>query len=140
MAGVAMLALVAPVFSGWTHLGPSTVLFPTSPQLVQESNDVATEAERNMMIARYYLGRGDYTSALNRLKVVVMRYPTSRHVEEALSRLTTTYLALGIASEAQTTAAVLVRKFPNGHWSAEARDALHAVGLETAEYNHAQVR
>jgi len=67
MAGVAMLALVAPILSGWTHPGPGTVLFPNSAQLVQESNDVAAEAERNMMIARYYLGRGDYTGALNRL-------------------------------------------------------------------------
>jgi len=63
----------------------------------------------------------------------VTRFQTSRHVEEALARLVQIYLALDIPAEAQTVAAVLVRKFPNGRWSAEARDALKAAGLEPAE-------
>ena len=61
------------------------------------------------------------------------QFPTSRHVEEALAHLTESYLALGIASEARTAVAVLGRKFPNGHWSAQARAALQSAGLEPAE-------
>ena len=38
----------------------------------------------------------DYTGAINRFKIVVTRYQTTRHVEEALLRLTEAYLSLGI--------------------------------------------
>ena len=62
-----------------------------------------------------------------------MHFQTSRHVEEALARLTETYLALGIILEAQTAAAVLGRKFPNSHWTTTAHDALRSKGLEPAE-------
>jgi len=45
-------------------------------------------------------------------KEVVTKYQTTRHVEEALLRLTEVYLALGVVSEAQTSAAVLGHNFP----------------------------
>ena len=38
--------------------------------------------------------------------------PTTRHVEEALARLTEAYMAIGIVGEAQTAAAVLGHNFP----------------------------
>jgi outer membrane protein assembly factor BamD len=62
-----------------------------------------------------------------------MQFHLSRHVEEALARLVETCLALGIASEAQTAAALLHRKFPNGHWSAYANSLLRSAGLEPIE-------
>ena len=40
--------------------------------------------------------RRTYTGAINRFKVVVTQYQTTRHVEEALERLTEAYMALGI--------------------------------------------
>ena len=61
------------------------------------------------------------------------QFQASRHVEEALALLTEAYLALGDVAEAQTATAVLSRKFPHGHWCAEAHDALRAAGLEPAE-------
>ena len=42
------------------------------------------------------MNKQDYTGAINRFKVVVTRYQTTRHVEEALLRLTEAYMALGI--------------------------------------------
>jgi outer membrane protein assembly factor BamD len=54
-------------------------------------------------------------------------------VEEALAHLAEAYMGLGIASEAMTAVAVLGRKYPNGHWSAEAHEALASAGLEAAE-------
>ena len=65
-----------------------------------------------MEIGRYYLNRKDYTGAINRFKVVVTKYQTTRQVEEALERLTEAYMALGIVGEAQTAAAVLGPQFP----------------------------
>jgi outer membrane protein assembly factor BamD len=86
-----------------------------------------------MDVVRYYIGKRNYTAALNRLKGVVIEFPTSSYVEESLARLTESYLALGIASEAATAAAVLNRKFPNGHWVVDAHNALTSAGLEAIE-------
>jgi outer membrane protein assembly factor BamD len=73
-------------------------------------------AGKEMEIGRYYLDRKDYTGAINRFKVVVTKYQTTRHVEEALMRLTEAYMALGIVAEAQTAAAVLGHNFPDSVW------------------------
>ncbi len=65
------------------------------------------------MIGRYYMERSDFTGAINRFKTVVTQYQRTRHVEEALMRLTEAYMAIGIVSEAQTAAAVLGHNFPD---------------------------
>ena len=67
---------------------------------------------RKWRSARYYLERKDFTGAINRFKIVVTQYQTTRHVEEALMRLTEAYMALGIVGEAQTAAAVLGPQLP----------------------------
>src|SRR5262249_8450708 len=60
--------------------------------------DIARDqlAGKEMEVARYYLNKKDFTGAINRFKVVVTQYQTTRHVEEALTRLTEAYMALGI--------------------------------------------
>ena len=73
-----------------------------------------------MAIGRYYMERRDYTGAINRYKAVVTRYQTTRHVEEALARLTEAYMAIGIVAEAQTAAAVLGHNFPDSRWYKDA--------------------
>ena len=93
----------------------------------------AEDAARHMAVARYYVGRGDHAGAINRLKHVVTQSPSSEHIEEALARLTEEYLALGIAREAQTTAAALIRRFPDSPWAARALRALAAAGLAPVE-------
>ena len=102
-------------------------------QEVRAADATDAEAERNMEIGRYYIGRHDYVSALARFRTVVTRYRSSPGVAEALARLTKTYLALGVTSEAQRAAAVLAREFPNSPWSAEAANAVRAAGLEPVE-------
>lgn len=77
-------------------------------------------AGKEMMIGRYYLERRNYTGAINRFKAVVTQYQTTRHVEEALMRLTECYMALGIVGEAQTAAAVLGHNFPDSPWYKDA--------------------
>ena len=56
-------------------------------------------------------------------------YQTTRHVEEALHRLTETYLALGIVPEAQTAAAVLGHNFPDSEWYQDSYKLLNKGGL-----------
>jgi outer membrane protein assembly factor BamD len=97
--------------------------------------DVARDqlAAREVMVGRYYQERRDYTAAINRFKIVVTRYQTTRHVEEALLRLTETYLSLGIIDEARTSAAVLGHNFPNSRWYKDAYALVQQRGLQPAE-------
>jgi len=90
-------------------------------------------AGKEMLVGRYYMERRDFTGAINRFKVVVTRYQTTRHVEEALLRLTEAYMALGIISEAQTSAAVLGHNFPDSRWYKDAYALVKERGLEPSE-------
>jgi outer membrane protein assembly factor BamD len=90
-------------------------------------------AGKEMSVGRFYMGRKDFTGAINRFKIVVTQYQTTRHVEEALLRLTESYLALGIASEAQTAAAVLGHNFPDSTWYRDAYKLVREGGLEPSE-------
>jgi outer membrane protein assembly factor BamD len=90
-------------------------------------------AGKEMDIGRYYMGKRDYTAAINRFKRVVTQYQTTRHVEEALARLTECYLAIGIVGEAQTAAAVLGHNFPDSKWYQDAYNLVRSNGLEPSE-------
>jgi outer membrane protein assembly factor BamD len=90
-------------------------------------------AGKEMEIGRWHLQRREFTGAINRFKVVVTRYQTTRHVEEALMRLTEAYMALGIVDEAQTSAAVLGHNFPDSHWYKDAYALMQSRGLEPSE-------
>src|SRR5271170_7932777 len=90
-------------------------------------------AGREMTVGRYNLEKRNYTGAINRFKTVVTQYQTTRHVEEALARLTEAYMAIGIVSEAQTAAAVLGHNFPDSPWYQDAYKLVKSGGLEPSE-------
>ena len=90
-------------------------------------------AGKEMMIGRWYMQRKDFTGAINRFKVVVTQYQTTRHVEEALMRLTEAYMSLGIVQEAQTAAAVLGHNFPDSIWYKDAYNLVKLGGREPVE-------
>jgi outer membrane protein assembly factor BamD len=90
-------------------------------------------AGKEMDIGRYYMKKRDYTAAINRFKTVVTQYQTTRHVEEALERLTEAYMAIGIVSEAQTAAAVLGHNFPDSRWYKDAYNIVKSGGVEPSE-------
>mgnify|MGYP000887855571 CR=1 FL=1 len=90
-------------------------------------------AGKEMSVGRYYMERRDYTAGINRFKTVVTRYQTTRHVEEALYRLTEAYMSLGIVGEAQTAAAILGHNFPDSRWYKDAYNLVKSGGLEPVE-------
>jgi outer membrane protein assembly factor BamD len=90
-------------------------------------------AGREMAVGRYYMQQHDYTAAINRFKTVVTQYQTTRHVEEALARLTEAYMAIGIVGEAQTAAAVLGHNFPDSRWYKDAYNLVKSGGVEPSE-------
>jgi outer membrane protein assembly factor BamD len=90
-------------------------------------------AGKEMMIGRFYLEKRNFIGAINRFKAVVTQYQTTRHVEEALMRLTECYMALGIVPEAQTAAAVLGHNFPSSPWYQDAYKLVQTGGAEPRE-------
>lgn len=90
-------------------------------------------AGKEMQVGLWYMNRRDFTGAINRFKVVVTQYQTTRHVEEALERLTEAYMSLGIVPEAQTAAAVLGHNFPDSPWYKDAYNLVKKGGFEPSE-------
>jgi len=90
-------------------------------------------AGKEMNVGRFYLEKRNYTGAVNRFRDVIIKYQTTRHVEEALMRLTEAYMALGITNEAQTAAAVLGHNFPDSPWYKDSYALLQSGGLEPRE-------
>jgi outer membrane protein assembly factor BamD len=90
-------------------------------------------AGKEMQVGRYYLERRDYLAAIKRFRSVVENYSNTNQIEEALARLTEAYYAMGIASEAQTAAAVLGRNYPDSKWYKDSYALLQSGGLSPSE-------
>jgi len=111
--------------------------YPTSEYAVSAKQKLEAArdqlAGREMNVGRQNLQKRNFTGAINRFKTVVTQYQTTRHVEEALARLTEAYLAIGIISEAQTAAAVLGHNFPDSPWYKDAYNLVKSGGYEPSE-------
>ncbi|MEE9314743.1 MAG: outer membrane protein assembly factor BamD [Rhizobiaceae bacterium] len=90
-------------------------------------------AGKEMLVGRYYQERREFLPAINRYRAVVESFEDTRHVEEALARLTESYYALGLTSEAQTAAAVLGHNFPESKWYKDSYALLEKGGLRPLE-------
>lgn len=110
---------------------PQSEYVPDAKYKIQIARDQL--AAKEMEIGRFYLEKRNYTAAINRFREVVGKYQTTRHVEEALMRLTEAYMALGITNEAQTAAAVLGHNFPDSPWYKDAYTLLQSGGLQPRE-------
>ncbi|MES2905864.1 MAG: outer membrane protein assembly factor BamD [Pseudomonadota bacterium] len=85
-------------------------------------------AGKEMDVGRFYIKQKSYLAAVNRFRVVVEQYQNTRHVEEALYRLTECYLVLGVVNEAQAAASVLGHNFPQSQWYKDAYALLQSNG------------
>ncbi len=90
-------------------------------------------AGKEMLVGRYYQERREFLAAINRYRKVVERYPNTRHVEEALARLTESYFSLGLVEEAQNSAAVLGHNFPDSSWYNDSYKLLQTGGFKPQE-------
>lgn len=90
-------------------------------------------AGKEMHIGRWYLQRDQYVAAINRFRTFVTRYQTTTHTAEALHRLSEAYMALGVAHEAQTAAAVLGYNYPGSEWYEYSYALLANDGLQPLE-------
>lgn len=111
--------------------------YPTSEYAQKADNRIKILedllAAQEMEVGRYYLQKRNYVASINRFKTVAKDYQTTKHVEEALMRLTECYMALGIKQEAQTAAAILGHNFPDSPWYKDAYTLLQSDGLAPRE-------
>jgi outer membrane protein assembly factor BamD len=75
---------------------------------------------KEMEIGRFYQRRSEWLASIIRFRVVIDKYQSTTHVPEALERLTESYLALGVPTEAQKAAAVLGNNYPGSKWYSRA--------------------
>ncbi len=111
--------------------------YPKSPYTLKARNRIKIAvdmlAAKEMKVARYYLEQKTYLAAINRYRIVIIKYQTTPHVEEALMRVAEAYMALGIQAEAQTATAVLGHNFPESKWYQHAYRLLKSGGLAPRE-------
>ena len=73
-------------------------------------------AAKEMYLARYYVDKKKWISAINRFRVVVDDYETTIYVEEATHRLVEIYYILGIEEEAKKYANLLGYNYQSSQW------------------------
>jgi outer membrane protein assembly factor BamD len=81
-------------------------------------------AGKEMEVGRFYQRSGNWLASVQRFRSVVDKYQTTSHTPEALMRLTESYLALGIPTEAEKSAAILGRNYPGSDWYKHAFDLI----------------
>lgn len=86
-------------------------------------------AAKEMSIGRFYLKRSLYLAAMNRFQGVILAYPQTTQVPEALHRLVECDVALGLRPQAQKVAAILQHNFPSNPWYADSYLLLKGVDL-----------
>jgi len=86
-------------------------------------------AAKEMYIGRFYLKQKEYTAAIPRFQKVASEYQTTNFIEEALYRLTESYLILGLRDEALINASILGNNYPASKWYKRAYALLNKHGL-----------
>lgn len=89
-------------------------------------------AAKEMEVGRFYLSKQEYVAAVNRFRIVVEDFQTTRHTPEALYRLVEAYMALGLTGEAQSAVAILANDFADDEWYADALVLFDQTGLDAA--------
>ncbi len=74
-------------------------------------------AAHEMMIGRYYQQHKSTLAALGRYNYVVSRFSNTKSAEEAFYRIAECCKNEGLQEEANSAAAVLKARFPNGSWT-----------------------
>ena len=110
---------------------PESVYVEDAQQKILIANDQL--AAQEMLIGRYYQERREFIAAINRFRIVVNEYETSRHVEEALARLVESYYSIGLMNEAYVTAATLGHNYADSEWYIYTYNLLLQDGLEQPE-------
>ncbi len=73
-------------------------------------------AAKELFIAKYYISIQKWVAAINRLKVIVIKYDNTIFIEEALHRLVEINYYLGLEEEAKKYANILGYNYNSSEW------------------------
>ena len=76
----------------------------------------SNKAAKFMEIGRFYLNQKKYTAALNRFKIVIEDYSTTKFAPEALHRMVEAYYYMGMEQDSIKTASILGHNYPKSKW------------------------
>ena len=77
-------------------------------------NDIL--ASKEMYIARHYIKKEKWISAINRFKIILNDYDTTVYTEEAIHRLVEVYYKIGLEEEAKKYAVLLGYNYQSSDW------------------------
>ena len=72
-----------------------------------------------MYLARFYMKKSKWISALKRLNIILEKYPETIYTVEALHRLVEIYYKLGMEEESLKYASLLGYNYNSGKWYEE---------------------
>ena len=76
----------------------------------------SNQAAKHMDIGRFYLKEDKYIAALNRFKIVIDNFSTTKFIPEALFRSVEIYYKIGMYEDSFNTAAILGHNYPESKW------------------------
>ena len=74
-------------------------------------------AGKEMSVGRYYQRNKEFVPALNRFQSVLLDYPNANQSSEALYRLASCYVALGMINQANQMLSILNYYYPQSVWT-----------------------
>jgi outer membrane protein assembly factor BamD len=83
-----------------------------------------TLAASEMVIGRFYLNQNNPIAAIGRFDVVLKNYQTTAHIQEALYRMTESYMMLGLKNEAIKYVSILENNHRESAWYKMSYDLL----------------
>jgi outer membrane protein assembly factor BamD len=84
-------------------------------------------AGREILVARYYQSRNNFTASIGRLNTVINAYLDTNHAPEAMLRLVECYVAMGLLNEAKIMDKLLAKNFPKSKWAKYSKTLLSNV-------------
>ncbi|MBT5185168.1 MAG: outer membrane protein assembly factor BamD [Kordiimonadaceae bacterium] len=114
------------IFNEIVRLHPETEYAKDAREKISLASDHLSGKE--MEIGRFYQTTEEYFAAIGRFNKVVVTFGITSHVPEALHRITESYIALGIISQAKKSAAVLAYNYPQSEWNRYSRELIAEYG------------
>ncbi len=98
---------------------PNSVYIPDVNKKLKEIESHL--AGKEMAVGRYYQRHAEFIPAMNRFQAVLLEHPKSNQVAEALYRLSSCYLSLGMNPQAKQMADILNHIYPQTIWAQKAQ-------------------
>ena len=73
-------------------------------------------AAKELFVAKYYISTQKWVPAINRLKIITIKYDETIFVEEALHRLVEIHYRIGLENEAKKYAKILGYNYNSSEW------------------------